>query len=438
MHLTISLADSTGQYNPGNMEIFLLSAVWEISTRRQYVRIYNFITGMHPLKKHMPRIYPPPSPPCSLSCDSRNSERSLFLIKQDLEMRLRGEANVSSCSLPSERYLLDNGIGSQDSDVNSIMKQEEKSQGKNQGASRQIVNTSLKGKQEGQEEEGHICKDPVGIPVVTNGAKGEISAVDSKVCQPPQGQHQNHRLVQEREQEGGSEGASEGASEGGSEGSNSDLLSPEAQLLTQEILLETDSLFNDFNPSLTRNFSRTTRRLPPTSFVKQVFFAEDHTHPGLKTESTSTSYGHPTKTLCPDQTSRHQLPDQMSRHQLPGQTFRQVSAKQTFKWDLIDPLSMEQSTGQTYRKCSKSGVALSQYVPTRPKSAMSWGQVVSVHRNDKLPNRPQSAMQISKAAAENEVDTKFRNTAVEKNTIFIDLSRLHPLEIDNSDIEDGK
>lgn len=207
------------------------------------------------------------------------------------------------------------------------------------------------------------------------------------------------------------------------------LLSPEAQLLTQEILLETESVCSQ---------SKTTPSECGTgSLINPPFDRSNDTSPVLKSELRVTFRNDFTETDSPKHLSRHQLSRQTATHQLtePTCTCKQDLAKHK-SWQ---PRSMEQLPAQAPRQGRKLSdiVGISRHhstsVPRRPHSAAPGGQTATVCRLPKteLLTRPKSAVErLHKTVA----DEDYRpDSPSDKSTIFVDLSKLHPLHIDSND-----
>lgn len=214
------------------------------------------------------------------------------------------------------------------------------------------------------------------------------------------------------------------------------LLSPEAQLLTQEILLETESVCSQYSTSHARGTG------PP-------LVRNDHSIPVLRSELAATSpqetsrHQSVEKPSKPDQMSRHELSDQTARHQLtePTCTCNHTTAKHSSP-HTQEPTPTDQIPSTRGRRLSDT-VGISQHhstsILTRPHSAAPRQKVVTVRPLPKaeLLTRPKSAVEMvhrKTAAAE-----KGRLHSVsEKSTIFVDLSKLHPLHVDTNDNTEKK
>ena len=214
------------------------------------------------------------------------------------------------------------------------------------------------------------------------------------------------------------------------------LLSPEAQLLTQEILLETESVCSQYSTSHARGTG------PP-------LVRNDHSIPVVRSELVATSAQETSrhqsveKPSKPDQMSRHELSDKTARHQLtePTCTCNHTTGKHSSP-HTQEPTPTDQIPSTRGRRLSDT-VGISQHhstsILTRPHSAAPRQKVVTVRPLPKaeLLTRPKSAVEMvhrKTAAAE-----KGRLHSVsEKSTIFVDLSKLHPLHVDTNDNTERK
>lgn len=219
-----------------------------------------------------------------------------------------------------------------------------------------------------------------------------------------------------------------GEDEGSFQVSGLYLLSPEAQLLTQEILLETESVCS-------QSYSKNTSSDCPTGrSVNPTFVRSSDTNPALKSEIRVTFQNSFTETDPP-----------MSGHQLSRQTARQQLTETTCTCNqgLATPKSWQlRSTNQLPAQAPRQGRKLSDIVgisrhhstsvPTRPHSAAVPGRqtaTVSHLPKGELLTRPKSAVENLHKTYSNE-NYRLDSTS-DKSTIFVDLSKLHPLHVDN-------
>ena len=337
------------------------------------------------------------------------------------------DRGASMCSLLSEQKPLESNVCSREGErgVHVLDSQTESS----------THSVDDCGKQEGREEDRDETKK-----VSTSGTKGGDGTSSAE------GFHsQCHGcLVSEG---GGGEASSDGGSRRGSASddsvvvSESDLLSPEAQMLTQEILLETASMHSDLSHSINKNTTTTTGEGMDASSTKQEFAPNECIYNrAISSCDTLTDNGSSeqisTHQLA-EETSRLQLAEQTSRHQLAEQTYRHSLVQQIFRPEQTSPLeekSSEPLREQALRAHSELQlVAISRHhstaIPARPQSASKARE----DRNDRVPRRPQSARQVLHKQVSHPEKT---------GTIFVDLSKLHPLPADdaadNSDDEDRK
>ena len=213
------------------------------------------------------------------------------------------------------------------------------------------------------------------------------------------------------------------------------LLSPEAQLLTQEILLETESVCSQYS-------SRACTTGPP-------LVRDDHTIPVVRSELAATSpqetsrHQSAEKPSKPDQTSRHELSEQTARQQLtePTCTCNQASTKHSSS-HTQQPTPADQLPPTQGRRLSDT-VGISRHhstsILTRPHSAVPRQQVVTVRPLPKreLLTRPKSAVEMAHRKTSAAERGRFHSVS-EKSTIFIDLSKLHPLHVDTNDNTERK
>lgn len=328
---------------------------------------------MYPLKKHLPLVVSSPSPstlPTSStdSCYSTNAhtDGALFLAEKDLDSCLKRDDTTSSCSLPSQQGSVDVDLSSHNGhhSTGGDVKVEEKEF--------QSGNTLECG--EGWRKGEEVASKPV----ESSNVKGQ-RRTDVPYLLKEKGLDSSTILEAVGEEEGAGGDGSEA-----SVVSDSDLLSPEAQLLTQEILLETESLCS------TRS-------------------ASGRIHKQKVNISFSTSHKAPSPNP-PAKTARRELEEQS--HQLKfkcesAQGHIEVSEEQKSKGRNVE------ATIPALAEHKRDNV-LHQDMSTRPQSASFRRQGVD-QRSDRS-KRPQSAIQASQT---------------EQLGIFVDLTKLHSMHTDN-------
>ena len=405
---------------------------------------------MYPLKKHIPLISPTTSPPpdslASAGYCSASSEKSLLLMKENLERQLCTDRRASVCSLNSEQRSSESNV---ESKIMDGMCPREREDCCNCQTKCHLANDC--GKQEGKEgkEEREEAKT-----VVTSSTIGSACSSTNEGFHSP---HQDCPIAEGEGEMARPDGNSrrDSASDESVVVSASNLLSPEAQLLTQEILLETESLQSDLSS-----------KNPATTTAGEQSAATP-TRQGLEhTQNTSfSSCDALSEDSSSEEISRHQLAEKESRLQLAEQMSRLRLAEQTSRLQLAEQTSRLQVVEHTCRHpISEQSSRQEQASPLKNRSSEQLEEAISAHNELKLvaisrqhstaiPARPQSALwerareertsTANKVAKRPQSAVQVHHKQVEKtSTIFVDLSKLHPLHAedvaDNSDDEDGK
>ena len=405
----------------------------------------------------VPSLSPPPpsSPPLSVPSPfasrkhkeslqdyySATVDKILFLVREDLQRQVRIEANVSSssCTLVSGNSL-NAEIGSQDSvsfDGDSILENKvdgeivvAKGKGDYLRASEGSVDRHLNQEQErgGRERRPRVGRDDREGDGVSDAQSERRADSDALTTQrravekiqagepwvPPEGE----TLKDEGDRDASGCTSEESSRTSISSTAMSDLLSPEAQQLAQQILLEAASPHG-------ASFTHHTRRDQPLATSSSPVAATGYTQVAFDPAHHSVLMAPPSQTIpAPrhpvEQTSRQQLAEQISRQQLAEQT------------DIQHDRQLERVT------------KLPKQVSARPMSAQNTHSVTRVERGGEgsksavVFERLQSETQISASSA----DGDSMAALAQRSTIFVDLSSIHPLPVDvaadSSDTEDGK
>ena len=425
------------------------------------VVILPSLLGLHPLKRHKVYVFPPPSeplpslsppppssPPLSVPSPfatrkhkeslqgyySATVDKILFLVREDLQRQFRIEANVgssSSCTLVSGRNSLCAEIGSQDSvsfDGDSILENivvgeivVAKGKGDYPRASEGSVDRHLdqeheRGGRERQPRVGRDDREGDGVSDAQSERRADSDALTTQrravekiqageTWVPPEG----GTLKEEADRDASGCTSEESSRTSISSTATSDLLSPEAQQLAQQILLEAASPHG-----ASRGHTHHTRRDQPLATSSSSVVATGYTQVVFDPAHHSVLMAPPSQTIP----APHHPVEQTSRQQLAEQT------------DIQHDRQLERVT------------KLPRPVSTRPMSAQTTHSVTRVERGGEgsksavVFERLQSEMQISASSADGD------SMAAQRSTIFVDLSSIHPLPVDaaadSSGTEDGK
>ena len=337
--------------------------------------------------------------------------RSLISIENDLDRQLNNEGTASSCSLLSDKVC---DLSSPESVENLSTEVERRSV--TNGPLNKSVKPHLDNDRDKQREIHHQmhkdddCERQEKREGEKRRSNEDITTSDIRVSgtkdyTKPVGNKEQCSVVVERE---AAEAAVEGDDHEGNEGSDSvvvsvsDLLSPEAQLLTQEILLETTSMCS------TKSTESTVCRYNEAArpFDKQIFFPNTDSH---QYSDTKQIFSH---TECKSSSTRKlatEHPHQQLRHE--SHVAECLLERKTDSMQLTVHVPRRHKLSEVVSISRHNSTAL----PTRPRSALCEGQGMT-QKTDSSFKRPQSAMQISKKPGAEQKKSC--------STIFIDLSKL--------------
>lgn len=347
--------------------------------------------GMYPLKKHLPLVVPRHN---SILTRSRHNttDHGLFLVKQDLDRQLmQGNATASNSSLFSQQSSLCVDLCSIESGGNHSSKGSEIVKSEPGKINRNLDDISKSDVKESEENKDSKFVDCKSVKEKTDSHKqSELSHQDIKSRMEGR---EDSSIVYEGDSRRNSECS------GSSVVSDSNLLSPEAQLLTQKILLETECM------SGTKNIASEAYRCKLSS-DKQI---------SNQVQSCCHDFNKPTKT--------RDVANHIYQPRPPSTTEKLESLDQPVE-NMSDDLAMHTPNRETFSEVFVASRQILKFTSAvRPQSASCIKREDQKMERNTLSSRPKSAVQVS---------CKQKNDSETSSTIFVDLSNIHPLHTDNT------
>ena len=329
---------------------------------------------MYPLKKHLPLVVPRHNSSASQSA----TDHGLFLIKQDLDRQLaKGAAAASTSSLFSQPSSLS-------ADFNSV-----ESGGKYYSSGDEESKTvTMNGEGKFKEGKQVINREHYSTLVEHKNAEETVVAEHSEALCMRKDMGSGIGVTGDVHAGDRRRGSNDS---GSSVVSDSNLLSPEAQLLTQKILLESEHVSGIKNTST-------------------ELYRCDSTKMSIKNQGVN------------HYVSKNKPSDALSICKKTAENLYETKAST----DVLKTATTEQQVKDDERQVMKKFNLPEEMVPlTTASSARPHSATCLKRKNvsNTVSNRPKSAMQISSKQASN---------SEKGSTIFVDLSNVHPLHSDSA------